>query len=63
MGFTRTSNAIRGNRFFRFRSVDPTKVWPEDRFPLMEVGTMTLNRNPKNFFAEVEQVAFSQVQL
>ena len=47
MGFTRTSNAIRGNRFFRFRSVDPTKVWPEDRFPLMEVGTMTLNRNPK----------------
>lgn len=42
-----------------FDPLDPTKVWPEDRFPLMEVGTMTLNRNPKNFFAEVEQVAFS----
>ncbi|WP_242307583.1 catalase KatB [Bacillus cereus group sp. BfR-BA-01524] len=42
-----------------FDPLDPTKVWPEDRFPLIEVGTMTLNRNPKNFFAEVEQVAFS----
>ena len=30
-----------------FDPLDPTKVWPEDRFPLMEVGTMTLNRNPK----------------
>ena len=30
-----------------FDPLDPTKVWPEDRFPLIEVGTMTLNRNPK----------------
>ncbi|WP_144481614.1 catalase, partial [Bacillus subtilis] len=42
-----------------FDPLDPTKVWPEDRFPLIEVGTMTLNRNPKNFFAEVEQAAFT----
>ncbi|GIP38852.1 catalase [Paenibacillus sp. J31TS4] len=42
-----------------FDPLDPTKVWPEDRYPLIKVGTMTLNRNPRNFFAEVEQSAFS----
>lgn len=42
-----------------FDPLDPTKVWPEDRYPLVKVGTMTLNRNPENFFAEVEQSAFS----
>ena len=45
-----------------FDPLDPTKTWPEDRFPFVTVGTMTLNRNPQNFFAEVEQVAFSQVR-
>lgn len=42
-----------------FDPLDPTKVWPEDRYPLTKVGTMMLNRNPGNFFAEVEQSAFS----
>ena len=42
-----------------FDPLDPTKTWPEERFPFVTVGTMTLNRNPQNFFAEVEQVAFS----
>ncbi|MBW4841199.1 MAG: catalase, partial [Paenibacillaceae bacterium] len=42
-----------------FDPLDPTKVWPEDRYPLVKIGTMTLNRNPENFFAEVEQSAFS----
>ncbi|MFC0272658.1 catalase [Metabacillus herbersteinensis] len=42
-----------------FDPLDPTKLWPEDDFPLLEVGTMELNRNPDNFFAEVEQSAFS----
>ncbi|MEK4513224.1 catalase [Paenibacillus sp. FSL K6-2524] len=42
-----------------FDPLDPTKVWPEDHYPLEKVGTMTLNRNPGNFFAEVEQAAFS----
>ncbi|XGW12644.1 hypothetical protein V3C99_013368 [Haemonchus contortus] len=37
---------------------DVTKVWPHGAFPLIPVGTMTLNRNPKNYFAEVEQAAF-----
>ncbi|SFI62102.1 catalase [Thermoflavimicrobium dichotomicum] len=44
---------------FSFDPLDPTKVWPEDVLPLVKVGTMTLNRNPKNFFAEVEQSAFA----
>lgn len=41
-----------------FDPLDDTKVWPEDIFPLIGVGMMTLNRNPENFFAETEQSAF-----
>jgi len=41
-----------------FDPLDPTKTWPEDKFLLMPVGKMVLNRNPDNFFAEVEQAAF-----
>lgn len=38
---------------------DLTKVWPHGDFPLIEVGIITLNRNPQNYFAEIEQAAFS----
>ncbi len=38
---------------------DLTKVWPHKDYPLIEVGELTLNRNPVNYFAEVEQSAFS----
>ncbi|KAE8352140.1 catalase-like domain-containing protein [Aspergillus coremiiformis] len=38
---------------------DITKVWPHKDFPLIPVGKMTLNRNPVNYFAEIEQAAFS----
>jgi len=41
-----------------FDPLDATKTWPEDKFPLMSVGKMVLNRNPENYFAEVEQAAF-----
>lgn len=41
-----------------FDPLDATKTWPEDKFPLMSVGKMVLNRNPENFFAETEQAAF-----
>ncbi len=41
-----------------FDVLDDTKTWPEDRFPLQPIGMMTLNRNPENFFAQVEQSAF-----
>ncbi|MFA4836980.1 MAG: catalase [Dehalococcoidia bacterium] len=46
-----------------FDPLDPTKTWPEDRFPLMPVGKMTLDRNPENYFAEVEQAAFCPAAL
>lgn len=42
-----------------FDPLDPTKTWPEDKFPLTPVGKMVLNRNPRNYFVEVEQAAFS----
>lgn len=38
---------------------DLTKVWPHAEFPLIEVGMLELNRNPDNYFAEVEQSSFS----
>jgi catalase len=38
---------------------DLTKVWPKGDYPLIEVGVMELNRYPDNYFAEVEQAAFS----
>jgi catalase len=38
---------------------DLTKVWPKADYPLIEVGLMELNRYPENYFAEVEQAAFS----
>lgn len=41
-----------------FDPLDDTKIWPTDQFPFLPVGKMTLNRNPENYFAEVEQVAF-----
>ena len=41
-----------------FDPLDDTKLWPVDQFPFLPVGKMTLDRNPVNFFAEVEQSAF-----
>ena len=42
-----------------YNPFDLTKVWPHADYPLIEVGVMELNRNPENFFAEVEQSAFN----
>jgi catalase len=42
-----------------YNPFDLTKVWPKKDYPLVEVGVMELNRNPENFFAEVEQSAFN----
>ncbi|MCW8885497.1 MAG: catalase [Motiliproteus sp.] len=42
-----------------FNPFDLTKIWPKADYPLIEVGVMELNRNPENFFAEVEQSAFN----
>ena len=43
---------------YEFDLLDPTKLIPEELVPVMRIGKMTLNRNPDNFFAETEQVAF-----
>lgn len=43
---------------FEFDLLDPTKLIPEELVPVQRIGRMTLNRNPDNFFAETEQVAF-----
>ncbi len=42
-----------------FNPFDLTKVWPHGDYPLIEVGVMELNRNADNYFAEIEQAAFS----
>lgn len=50
-------------RTHRHNPFDLTKVWPKSEFPLIEVGVLELNRNPENFFAEVEQAAFSPANI
>ncbi|KAF1696078.1 catalase [Pseudoxanthomonas koreensis] len=42
-----------------YHPFDLTKVWPKGDYPLIEVGEFELNRNPENFFADVEQSAFA----
>ncbi|MFE5333801.1 catalase [Embleya sp. NPDC056575] len=44
---------------YRFNPFDLTKVWSHADYPLIEVGRLTLDRNPDNVFAEVEQAAFN----
>lgn len=41
-----------------FDPLDDTKIWPKDQIPWLPVGRMVLNKNPENYFAEVEQVSF-----
>ena len=43
---------------YHLNPFDLTKVWPHSDFPLIEIGIMELNRNPENYFAEIEQAAF-----
>jgi len=42
-----------------YNPFDLTKVWPHAEYPPIEIGVLELNRNPENYFAEIEQVAFS----
>lgn len=46
-----------------FDPLDDTKTWPEDRFPLIKVGMLILNKNPENFFAQIEQAAFAPANI
>ena len=44
---------------YRFNPFDLTKVWPHSDYPLIDVGVLELNRNPENYFVDVEQAAFN----
>jgi catalase len=46
-------------KHYRYNPFDLTKVWPHADYPLVKVGHFTLNKNPENFFAQIEQAAFS----
>ena len=48
---------------YRYHPFDLTKVWPHGDYPLIEVGILELNRNPENYFAEVEQVAMNPANI
>ena len=48
---------------FRYNLFDLTKVWPHAEFPLRPVGKIVLNENAQNYFAEIEQAAFSPSHL
>lgn len=48
---------------YRINPFDLTKVWPHGDYPLQDVGILELNRNPENFFAEVEQAAFNPMNV
>src|SRR6476661_3297930 len=48
---------------FTFDVLDPTKIVPEELVPVRKVGRMVLDRNPDNFFAETEQVAFGTMNM
>ena len=50
-------------RTYRENPFDITKVWSHKDFPLIEVGVLELNRNPQNYFAEVEQAAFNPAHI
>ncbi len=46
-----------------YNPFDLSKVWPHKDYPLKEVGVLELNRNPENYFAEVEQSAFNPASI
>jgi catalase len=48
---------------YHIHPFDITKVWPHKDYPLIEVGVMELNKNPENFFAEVEQAGFAPTNI
>ncbi|MHC4780617.1 MAG: catalase [Planctomycetota bacterium] len=48
---------------FPFNPFDLTKVWPHGDYPLLDVGVLELNKNPENYFADVEQAAFNPANI
>eukprot|EP00002_Diphylleia_rotans_P028023 TRINITY_DN564_c0_g1_i2.p2 TRINITY_DN564_c0_g1~~TRINITY_DN564_c0_g1_i2.p2 ORF type:complete len:482 (+),score=81.35 TRINITY_DN564_c0_g1_i2:1653-3098(+) len=50
---------VEAAKTYKWDVLDITKIWPHKDYPLIPIGRMVLNRNPENYFAEIEQVAFS----
>ncbi|XP_074594601.1 catalase-like [Brevipalpus obovatus] len=50
-------------RDWEYNAFDETKKWPTKKFPLIEAGKMVLNRNPKNYFAQVEQLIYNPANI
>lgn len=48
---------------FKHNPFDLTKVWPHKEYPLIDVGVLELNKNPENYFADVEQAAFNPANI
>ena len=48
---------------FRYNILDLTKIWPHADYPLRPIGKIVLNKNPENYFAEVEQAGFAPSHL
>lgn len=48
---------------FKHNPFDLTKVWPHGEYPLIDVGVLELNKNPENYFADVEQAAFNPANI
>jgi len=54
---------VEQSRSHHFNPFDLTKVWSHKDYPLIPVGTLELNANPENYFAEVEQAAFAPARI
>jgi catalase len=48
---------------YRFNPFDLTKIWPHADYPMIPIGRMVLDRNPENFFAQIEQAAFEPANM
>jgi catalase len=48
---------------YRFNPFDLTKVWPHTDYPMLTIGRITLDRNPENYFAEIEQASFEPANM
>ena len=62
MGFTNVLTLLRTEEQAKNHPDNPfdlTKTWKHSEYPLIEVGILELNRNPENYFADIEQAAFS----
>ena len=58
LGMQQTMTRAQAEGAYRSIALDVTKTWPQSKFPLHPVGKLVLNRNPENYFDEIEQVGY-----